>query len=136
MKNLKYLILTMILLLANFSFAQSSKSLINEGVDLYKEGKYPEAEVNFKKGVEKESDTFEGHFNLGDTFYKQGRYDEALQSFQNAYKMTEDEYRKSKALHNIGNSLLKKQKFKESIGAYSESLKLDPDDLETKYNLS
>lgn len=116
--------------------AQSLRGLINDGVDNYNNKKYPDAEVNFKKGIDKEFETFEGHFNLGDALYKQGRYDEALESFGNALALTEDDYSKSKVFHNIGNALLKSQKVKESIEAYKNALRLNPDDLETKYNLS
>ena len=94
-KKFIYIVLFQITVISIIS-AQSSKSLINEGVDLYKDGKFPEAEVNFKKGLEKDTDTFEGHFNLGDAYYKQGRYDEALNAFKSAYSLTDDDYRKSK----------------------------------------
>lgn len=116
--------------------AQSHRSLINDGVDLYKKGKFADAEVNFKKGLEKKPDLFQGHFNLGDAYYKQGRYDEAIQSYKNALSFTEDKLNKAKVFHNIGNALLKSQKYQESIEAYKNALKLNPDDLETKYNLS
>ena len=41
--------------------AQSARSLINEGVDLYEKEKFADAEVNFKKGLDKDYETFEGH---------------------------------------------------------------------------
>lgn len=130
-------ILFVIFLLSFFSVSgQSKRGLINDGVELYKNNKYAEAEVNFKKGLEKDNNLFQGHFNLGDAYYKQGRYDEAIQSFQNSLSFTDDKFNQSKVYHNIGNSLLKSQKYSESIGAYKNALKLNPDDLETKYNLS
>lgn len=116
--------------------AQSERSYINNGVDEYEAKKFNDAEVNFKKGLEKNEKSFEGHFNLGSALYKQGRYDEALQSYNNALANAEDEYVKSKILYNMGNTLLKAQKIDESIKAYKNSLKLDPKDLEAKYNLS
>ncbi|MBM4171124.1 MAG: tetratricopeptide repeat protein [Ignavibacteria bacterium] len=117
-------------------YSQSKRGLINEGVDQFKNGKFADSEVNFKKGLEKDNQMFEGHFNLGDAYYKQGRYDEAMQSFKNSLSFTESKNDQAKVYHNIGNSLLKSQKYQESIGAYKNSLKLNPDDLETKYNLS
>src|SRR3990172_4996433 len=71
-----------------------------------------------------------------DSYKKQQRYDEAIKSFQNSLTHTEDGIMKSKAFHNIGNSLLKSQKIKESVEAYKNSLKLNPNDKDTKYNLS
>lgn len=134
--NKYVLIILLITFVFSSNFAQSKRSLINDGVELYKNNKYSDAEVNFKKGLEKDAELFQGHFNLGDAYYKQGRYDEAIQSFKNSLALTENKNDKSKIYHNIGNSFLKSQKFPESIEAYKNSLKLNPDDLETKYNLS
>lgn len=125
-----------ILLLSVSGFAQSTRSLINKGVEQYEQEKYSDAEVSFKKGLENDFESFEGHFNLGDALYKQGRYEEALKEYQNALSFAKDDFQKSKVFHNIGNTLLKAKKLKESIGAYANSLKLNPEDLDTKYNLS
>ncbi len=117
-------------------YGQVHRSYINDGVDLYKSGKFVDAEVNFKKGLGKKSNLFEGHFNLGDAYYKQGRYEEAIQSYRNSLSYTEDKLNKSKVYHNIGNSYLKLKNYKESIESYKNALKLNPDDIDTKYNLS
>ncbi len=130
------LIILLMMSISSLYFAQSKRSLINDGVELYKNNKFSDAEVNFKKGLEKDAELFQGHFNLGDAYYKQGRYDEAIQSFKNSLTLTENKNDRAKIYHNIGNSFLKSQKFPESIEAYKNSLKLNPDDLETKYNLS
>ncbi len=119
-----------------FTFAQSTRSLVNDGVKLYKDQKFSDAEVSFKKGAEKSPDNFEAKFNLGDAYYKQQRYDEAMKSYQSAMVDAKNDLDKSKIYYNVGNSLLKSQKVKESVGAYKESLKLNPDDQQAKYNLS
>jgi tetratricopeptide (TPR) repeat protein len=140
MKDLKImsLLITIIFSLigAQLSFSQSLRGLVNEGVENYNESDFPDAEVNFKKGVEKAPENFEAKFNLGDAFFKQERYDEALKSFQSAIPLAKNDFEKSKVHYNIGNSLLKSQKVKESIEEYKQSLKLNPDDQEAKYNLS
>ncbi len=115
---------------------QSLRSTINDGVDAYKKKDYTNAETKFRKGIDKEYETFEGHFNLGDALYKQGKYEEAMSAYKNAMALTQDDYQRSKVFHNVGNSLLKSKKYQESVEAYANALKLDPDDLETKYNLS
>ncbi len=122
--------------LSEVSFAQTTRSLINKGVDFYKQGKYSDAEVNFKKGLDKEYDSYIGHFNLGDALYKEGRYNEALREYKNALSYAKTNEQKAKVFHNVGNALLKAKKIKESIGAYANALKLNPNDMQTKYNLS
>lgn len=125
-----------IFIFSAITFAQSKRSLNNDGVDLYSNKKYADAEVKFKKGLERDPELFQGHFNLGDAYYKQGRYDEALQAYKNSLQFTDDKTNQAKVYHNIGNALMKQQKYQESVGAYSNSLKKNPDDLDTKYNLS
>ena len=116
--------------------AQSLRSLNNNGVDKYKNKKFADAEVNFKKGLDKEPANFITNFDLGDAYYQQQRYDEALNSYKSALSQAKTKNEKAKVYHNIGNSLLKSKQIKESIQAYKNSLKLNPDDEETKYNLS
>jgi tetratricopeptide (TPR) repeat protein len=123
-------------LCSDLTYAQSTRGLVNDGVELYNEKKFSDAEVNFKKGVDNDPENFEAKFNLGDAYYKQQRYDEALKSFQTALASARNDNEKARIYHNIGNSFLKSQKIKESIAAYKESLKLNPNDQETKYNLS
>ena len=116
--------------------AQSTRGLVNDGVDYYDDNKFSDSEVNFKKGAEQSPESFEAKFNLGDAYYKQERYDESIKSFQSAFANAETDEEKAKLHYNVGNSLLKSQKLDESIEAYKESLKLNPSDQETKYNLS
>ena len=140
MKNLKFIsFLFMLLLVAvgsQESFSQSLRGLVNEGVENYDKGNFSDAEVNFKKGVEKSPESFEAKFNLGDAYFKQERFDDAIKSYNSAMAFAKDDLEKARVHYNIGNSLLKGQKIEESIEEYKKSLKLNPDDQEAKYNLS
>lgn len=140
MKNLKInSILFMLILFAvgsQESFSQSLRGLVNDGVENYNEGNFSDAEVNFKKGVEKSPESFEAKFNLGDAYFKQERFDEAIKSYNSAMVFAKDDLDTARVHYNIGNSLLKAQKIEESIEEYKKSLKLNPGDQEAKYNLS
>lgn len=122
--------------LSGVILAQSVRSLNNSGVDKYEENIFPDAEVNFKKAIEEDAETFSAHYNLGSALYKQERYDEAIKSYQNALSLAESDGLKSQIFYNRGNALLKSQKLQESIESYKEALKINPNDLEAKYNLS
>lgn len=134
----KYLIFCSCVLLLGSSElnAQSLRSLNNNGVEKYKDKKFADAEVEFRKGLDKAPENFITNFNLGDAYYQQKRYDEALKSYQSALSQAKTKNDKAKVYHNIGNSLLKSNQLQESINAYKNSLKLNPNDEETKYNLS
>jgi Ca-activated chloride channel homolog len=122
---------------SSFLYAQSERSLVREGNKLYKEKKYSDAEVSYKKSLNAKKGSPTGQFNLGDAYYKQGKYDEAAQQFQ---PLAEDKNlskeQKSRAYHNLGNSLLQSKKYDESINAYKNALKLNSKDNETRYNLA
>jgi Ca-activated chloride channel homolog len=134
----KYLIITCFALIFGLSGlqAQSVRSLNNDGVKQYREKKFADAEINFRKGLDKAPDNFTTNFNLGDAYYKQQKYDDALKTYQVALSQAKTKGEKAKVYHNIGNALLKSKQIKESIEAYQNSLKINPNDEDTKYNLS
>ena len=128
--------LFVILLLVNCGFSQSNRSTLNEGVDKYDEKKYTDAEVDFRKVVESSPKSFEANYNLGNTYYKLEKYDEAIKSYQSAFENAKDNESRAKIFHNVGNSLLKSNKIEQSVEAYKTALKYNPNDQDTKYNLS
>ncbi len=115
--------------------AQSGRSLIRDGNGAYRQNKFADAEVNYRKALEKDKELVQGPFNLGDALYKQGRFDEAAEQYRIAAAKERDPALRAQALHNIGNALLSAKKIPESIAAYESSLMLNPKDHDTKYNL-
>lgn len=135
--SIKYYFVIILFLSASGSgFSQSLRSLNNNGVEQFNQKKFGDSEINFRKGIEKDSSAVIPYFNLGDAYYKQKKYDEAMKAYQNVLSKTKDKELKGKAFYNIGNSLLDDNKLKESIEAYKNSLKMNPKDDEAKYNLS
>lgn len=118
------------------SASQSVRSLVREGNSQYKDQKYTDAEVSYRKALEKEQDLVPGHFNLGNSLYKQDKADEAMKAYENALMKAESKETKADAYYNMGNALLKGQRYQEAVKSYIESLKLNPNDQDTKYNLS
>ena len=116
--------------------AQSVRSLVNGGNDLYKDHKFTDAEVNYRKALEKEKNLVQGHFNLGDALAQQGKNDEAAKEFEQALKDAEQRDTRAHAYYNIGNTQLAAQQYADAVRSYIEALKLNPKDDEAKYNLS
>lgn len=119
-----------------FSFAQKEKKFIYEGNKYYENKKYSEAEKNYNQALNKNKDSYKSIFNLGDAYYKQNKFEEAAEQFQALTHKATSKDTLSKAYHNLGNSLLKSKKYKESIDAYKNALKNNPNDEDTRYNLS
>ncbi len=127
----------LILLLAGFSaFSQNANNLIRKGNSQYNSGSYKDAEVTYRKSLEKDSNNIRAKFNLADALYKQGNYAEALKTFSSLIDSTLDKSTRAKIYHNLGNALLQSKKYEESIEAYKNALRDNPNDMDTKYNLS
>jgi len=120
------------------SRAQSNeRTLIREGNKLYNEKKFSDAEVKYRKSLGTNKNSVAGNYNLGNAYYKQGKFDEASQQYQSIFSNKDlTDAQKSRAFHNMGNSLLEAKKYPESIEAYKNSLKLNPKDNDTRYNLA
>jgi len=116
---------------------QEEREYIRKGNRLYKKSEFAGSEGMYRRGQAQDKSTYDSGFNLGDALYKQGRFSEAAEEFKRAATSSmDDSLKQAQSFYNLGNSLLKDQKFAESIDAYINSLKLNPENAETKYNLT
>ena len=116
--------------------AQAEREYIRKGNKLYKKSEYKGSEGMYRRAQSTEGSSADAGFNLGDALYKQGRFSEASSEFEKTSEGYADAARKAESFYNMGNSLLKDKKYKESIGAYTNSLRLKPDNMNAKYNLA
>jgi Ca-activated chloride channel family protein len=116
--------------------AQSDKKFIRKGNREYEKSKFSDSEILYRKAIDKNKQSPDAVFNVGDALYKQNKFEDAGKQFIENTSLNEDKNKKSAGLYNLGNSLLKANKLKESIDAYKSSLKLQPDNSEAKYNLA
>ena len=115
--------------------ADQADSNIQEGLNQYQEGLFPEAEKNFAKARSNRPEDRRLDYNLGSSYYKQGKYEEALQDYTQS--ALDDSYPqlKKNSLYNAGNALFKMGKLKEAEKTYKNVLALDPSDMDAKFNL-
>src|SRR5690554_3455072 len=116
--------------------SQEAKALIKEGNKSYSVNEFEKAAEQYQQSIQANPERIEGLFNLGDALYRQEKYEEAARYFNMAAQRAEDKEIKAKAYHNLGNALVKQQKLKEGVDAYKNSLLLDPNDDETRFNLA
>ena len=131
-------ILSLVICHLSFAFAQKEASDVRKGNREYRKQNFTEAEVDYRRGLEKNKNGYEAHYNLGDALYRQDKYEDALSEFATAAKMLDkkaDKERYAKAMHNIGNCHFAQQQYDKAVGAYQESLRANPKDNDTRYNL-
>lgn len=130
-----YLIFFLIIILNSCDLGDVERRYIRKGNKIYKKEKFEDADIEYRKALEKKPDLFEGKFNLSDATYKQKKFDETSKLLKDLSKNEKDKQRLGMINHNMGNTHLNKNKIDEAIEAYKESLRKNPTDKETKYNL-
>lgn len=125
------------LLLSGISlFAQGERKFIRQGNREFEKQNYSESEISYRRAIDKNKSSADAVFNAGDALYKQEKYEDAGKQFIESHRMNEDRDKKAGSMYNLGNSLLKAGKLKESIEAYKNSLRLNPGNMQAKYNLA
>lgn len=118
-------------------FGQEEREYIRKGNRLYKKSEFAGSEGMYRRAQEDGKASGDAVFNLGNALYKQKRFGEASGEFIRSAQAAEgDSLKQAEGFYNLGNSLLKEQKFSESIDAYINSLKLNPGNVQAKYNLA
>jgi Ca-activated chloride channel family protein len=115
---------------------QNVKPELRKGNELYKQKKYKEAQTSYMSALQKDPTSYTGLFNVGDALYKDKNYENARQAMAASAKSSTDKKEQAKSYHNIGNTFMEEKKWEEAVNAYKQSLRLDPTDADTKYNLA
>jgi tetratricopeptide (TPR) repeat protein len=118
------------------SFAQSDRQYIRSGNQLYRKQNYANAEVAYRKAISRNSKNPQALYNLGCALMSQQKDSIAIVQFQKASQIETSSSRKAKIFHNIGVVCQRHQIYGDAIKAYEESLRNNPNDNETRYNLA
>ena len=127
---------TMLLLLVAMNMsAQTDRLYIRQGNKQFRAADYANAEVSYRKALEKNDRNPQALYNLGNALLAQNKDSAAVAEFEKATKVETNELRKSKSFHNMGVICQRHEMYAEAIEAYKQSLRLNPSDDETRYNL-
>ena len=116
--------------------AQNDRQLIRQGNRLFRSQEYEKAEAAYRKAIAANSNNPEAHYNLGCALMAQQKDSAAVNALENSAKLQQDRNRRAQAFHNIGVICQQKKMFSEAAEAYKESLRNNPKDDETRYNLA
>ena len=125
----------MLFLFALSATAQTDRQYIRQGNKLFRRGDYPNAEVSYRKAIEKNPKNPQAAFNLGNALMAQKKDSAAVMQFDSASKLETNPLRKAKAFHNVGVICQSHKMYGDAIEAYKSALRLNPADNETRYNL-
>lgn len=117
--------------------AQRENRFIRKGTEEYESNKFNEAEIDFRKALEKNPSSAVSQYNLGNSLYKQNNFEESVKAWSHLANRSDLSPQTSAHIwHNMGNAFMKSKKYNEAIEAYKNALRLNPKDDDTRYNLS
>ena len=132
------LILILTLISINFcAFAQDEeKRNLYYGNTYFDEENYDDAIAYYQKAIVASPLSFKPHFNMANAYFRKNDFETASSLYSTIVDLAPTAYDKSKVYHNLGNAHLLNQKIDDAIKAYESSLRLNPLDEETRYNLA
>ena len=131
------------------AFSQNKIELLNQGNEHYQNEEFDNAEYYYKKALEKDNTYFKGNLNTGHSLFKQAvsliqnqdttstiKLEEAEKFYKNSVELSENKNEKAESYYNTGNAQLLSGKIDECIESYKNSLRLFPENMQTKHNLA
>ena len=130
----KIILLIILLGLGTSLLSQTDRKFNRKAYKAMEDGNYNEAILNYQKALKENPEQLEYSNNLGHAYYRNQNYESAAESYvEYAQKPG---VTRAEQFHNLGNAFLQAGNYDKSIQSYIESLKIDPESDDTKYNLS
>lgn len=132
----KYLFIIIMSFIAISSMAQEDRQYIRSGNRFYRQQNFVKAEAEYRKSLSVNGENPQALYNLGCALMMQQKDSAAIVQYQKAGKVEKSPNRKAKIFHNIGVVCQNHKMYGDAIEAYKESLRNNPNDNETRYNLA
>ena len=135
----KFYILSMLLLVSTIHGLAQNKTdrdYLRSGNKLYNDSLFIKAEVDYRKALEINPKSTDAMFNLANALLMQQKAQEAMEQYESVSKIEKDKEKLAQIYHNMGVILQSSKQLPQCIEAYKESLRNNPKDDETRYNLA
>ena len=135
----KFYILSLLLVASAVqAFAQqkTDRDYLRSGNKLYNDSLFIKAEVDYRKALEINPKSTDAMFNLANALLMQQKAKEAMEQYESVSKIEKDKDKLAQIYHNMGVILQSSKQLPQCIEAYKESLRNNPKDNETRYNLA
>lgn len=132
----KYIICIVCCMSCLSALAQNDRDYIRLGNKYFHSKEYAKAEAQYRKAVSKNGNNTIAVYNLGNALLAQGKLKDAMKMYEKMTQMEKNKVRLAKAFHNMGVIFQSQKNFGEAINCYKNSLRRNPHDNETRYNLA
>ena len=115
---------------------KTDRDYLRSGNKLYNDSLFIKAEVDYRKALEINPKSTDAMFNLANALLMQQKAQEAMEQYQSVSKIEKNKEKLAQIYHNMGVMLQSAKQLPQCIEAYKESLRNNPKDDETRYNLA
>lgn len=128
--------------------AESGRSLVNSGNELYTAGELDKALEAYEKALSEQPDAAEILFNKGNVLFRKGEFDKAREAYQAAALRTKEPGLEASAHYNLGNAVFEEGRkllesdprkaltqWGESVRHFQDALRVDPNLRDAAQNL-
>ena len=137
MSKSKYILFILFVILAAGASAQKiERDYIRKGNRLFNDSVFVDAEVNYRKALEVNPKSTVSMYNLGNTLSQQQKFKDAMEQYVAAGKIEKDKMKLAHIYHNMGVLFQAGKDYAKAVEAYKMSLRNNPKDDETRYNLA
>ena len=137
MSNIRYYIILSILCIFTQANAQRDyRDYLRGGNKLYSDSIFDKSEIQYRKAIEKDANGVEALYNLGNSLLLQNKANDAMDQYQIVEKRESNPERLAQVHHNKGVIHHGSKDYAAAVEAYKESLRKNPHDHETRYNLA
>ena len=137
MKRYRTISIALLTLVSMTASAQKAeRDHIRRGNRQFKDSVFVEADVNYRKALEANPQSTIAMFNLGNALMQQNKLPEAMEQYAAASRIDKDKGRLAQMFHNMGVILHSQKEYAKAVEAYKQSLRNNPKDDETRYNLA
>lgn len=116
--------------------ARQVNKFMKEAEEAMAKNDFSSAEAYYRQAIAKDPGNAAARYNLGNLYYNKEMPDGAVKRHSQAGELTTEKPIKHQSFHNQGNAFMKQKKYAEAIEAYKNSLRNNPHDEETRYNLA
>ena len=120
------------------------RGLVRDGNDLFERRNFRSSLNRYNEALEHDSTSYEALYNRANAYHhtRKSTPEDSTYTAETAFRNYEDiaadtllsNGQRAEVLRNLGQSLFTEERYEAALNAFRESLKLNPDDRETKYD--
>ena len=129
-----YILLSIMVLMGGTAAAQPDKRDVRRGNRDYRKENYKEAEIEYRKGIVKDSLSVASNYNLAADLYRQNNSQEAQKVFDRIKEVAPASEYAADYYYNLGDVAIANQDWQTAVTAFEQSLLLNPGDMDAKEN--